>query len=161
MESYAFSESGIESIVIPESTVYLGGNAFSYSALKEVTILSSLTAVSSQGSDVFMNCEDLTTVTMMYITKISSGWFENCTALTTVNYDPSLITHIYASAFNYCTSLKEITIDVETINYLYTSFEGWTADQTIKLVGSGRAYAALEEDSDWLNKCYAQLVLVE
>ena len=161
MESYAFSESGIESIVIPESTVYLGGNAFSYSALKEVTILSPLTAVSSQGSDVFMNCEDLTTVTMMYITKITSGWFENCTALTTVNYDPSLITHIYASAFNYCTSLKEITIDVETINYLYTSFEGWTADQTIKLVGSGRAYAALEEDSDWLNNCYAQLVLVE
>lgn len=83
------------------------------------------------------------------------------TALTTVNYDPSLITHIYASAFNYCTSLKEITIDVETINYLYTSFEGWTADQTIKLVGSGRAYAALEEDSDWLNNCSAQLVLVE
>ena len=50
---------------------------------------------------------------------------------------------------------------METINYLYTSFEGWTADQTIKLVGSGRAYAALEEDSDWLNNCYAQLVLVE
>ena len=50
---------------------------------------------------------------------------------------------------------------METINLLYTSFEGWTADQTIKLVGSGRAYAALEEDSDWLNNCYAQLVLVE
>lgn len=161
MESYAFSESGIESIVIPESTVYLGGNAFSYSALKEVTILSSLTAVSSQGSDVFMNCEQLTTATMMYITKISSGWFEGCVNLTQLNYDPGLILRVYASAFNYCTSLKEFAFDLNTVEMLYISFEGWTADQTIKLIGNGRDFAALEEDADWYNNCDAKIILVD
>ena len=98
---------------------------------------------------------------MMYITKISSGWFEGCVNLSQLNYDPGLILRVYASAFNYCTSLKEFAFDLNTVEMLYTSFEGWTADQTIKLIGNGRDFAALEEDADWYNNCDAKIILVD
>ena len=49
----------------------------------------------------------------------------------------------------------------DTVEMLYTSFEGWTADQTIKLIGNGRDFAALEEDADWYNNCDAKIILVD
>lgn len=155
-EKYAFAESGLESIVIPEKTYYLGEGTFARSALKTATIAGQLPE--GAATSLFEDCKQLVTVNCMFIKEIEAKMFNGCSALENLNYDPQLIERIYANALNYCTSLDEIVLDSGTVLFMYASYIGWTPEQTIRFTGNGRDFAALEEDFDWYNGCDAKIV---
>jgi len=93
---------------IPNSVISIGSDAFvGCTSLTSVTIPNSVTSI---GGSAFSGCTNLTSITIPdSVTSIGSYAFEDCTSLTSVTIGNS-VTSIGGSAFSGCTSLTSITI---------------------------------------------------
>ncbi len=112
----AFSDSGIESITIPNSVIAIGDYAFyRCSELTNITIPGNVTSI---GSHTFSGCSNLETAGPIdgdynykfgWTESIPDNAFSNCEGLISVTI-PDSITSIGNWAFYYCRKLTSITI---------------------------------------------------
>lgn len=114
---YAFSNSNIVSIVIPDSVDTIRSSAFSgCTSLKSVTLPTTLTTIEQH---TFANCASLSAITIPESVKLIEG-----------------------DAFNGCTSLSDITVNNSLLNEFVLEFEGTPYFETIKALENGAYYAA-------------------
>ena len=100
------SLNGLTELRIPERVAELGVNAFAGTAIKSVTVPSSVTTV---GAMVFSECQYLETV--KYGGKvISDRMFVRCTKLKNLTLTRN-VKEIVGGCFNYCESLNAITYE--------------------------------------------------
>jgi hypothetical protein len=104
----AFGESGITSVIIPNSVTIIGDSAFiRCNSLTSVTIPNSVTSI---GYFAFYGCSSLRNITLPdSITSIEGGAFYKCTSIASVTI-PKNVTIINIGTFNYCTSLTSVII---------------------------------------------------
>jgi hypothetical protein len=104
---YAFSSASVTSVIIPDSVLIIGDNAFySCSSLNFVTIGNGVRLI---GNSAFYDCASLSSVTIgNNVTIIGDSAFYGCTSLFSVIIG-SNVTDISASAFGFCFSLTSIT----------------------------------------------------
>lgn len=105
---YAFAKSGLQTISIPSSVLYIHMGVFSKcNALTDVEIDCSLEYCDSE---LFRNCNNLRTVLLSNnVVKIPSAFCADCIVLTNIKI-PSTVTYIGGDAFSGCTSLASIKI---------------------------------------------------
>ncbi|MCR5462661.1 MAG: leucine-rich repeat domain-containing protein [bacterium] len=110
-------------IVLPETIMTIGNNAFENSGIKEYTVNTTDTSF-SLGNYAFKNCIKLTSVNLYNLNRgygayynYSVGTFYGCTALTTVTL-PNNGKCINSYMFYGCTSLESITMQstIDQIN---------------------------------------------
>jgi hypothetical protein len=79
----AFEDSGLTSIVIPNSVTCIGTNAFAFTSLTNVTIGNSVTNIADEA---FEGCFELTSITIPNnVSSIGEGAFYDCTGLTSIS----------------------------------------------------------------------------
>ena len=137
----------ITKVILPNSIVTIGNNAFQYcTSLSSINIPSSVTSigfyafqrctslssinipssVTSIGAYAFQNCPSLESINIPNsITRINGYVFVGCTRLTSIDI-PNDVTYIDYRAFSDCTSLKSITIPNSVTSIDDTSFDGCT-----------------------------------
>lgn len=123
--TYAFSGSGVTSLVIPESKInYLSSYVWADCVdLKTVDFKGSLTE-SRFPLGIFANCTSLETVTISgTVEEIYADAFRNCTALKTANLTGEIETICY-SAFNGCSSLEKVVWPESIVSVSKTAFKG-------------------------------------
>ena len=125
---YAFYDSGIKNITIPNRVESIGKDAFKYCrSLESIDIPNSVTSI---GEDAFRECIGITSVTIgSGLTNIYEGTFYYCTSLSSVTIGNN-VTSIGNSAFNSCSGLTSITIpdSVTSIgNSAFNSCSGLTS----------------------------------
>jgi len=105
---YAFAESKIAWIDIPEGVITIGDYAFCWCEnLPEITIPNSVTSL---GSNAFQYCTSLMYVTLgNSVRQINSSTFMGCACLSEVTI-PNSVSSIGTDAFWGCTSLQSIVI---------------------------------------------------
>jgi hypothetical protein len=131
IEDFAFTGTGLTSVVIPGGVVSIGVTAFlNCTELKSVVLPNSITAIKN---GVFGGCTNLETITLPKSVSDIGSWafsdckrlkvielpaglssigekaFEQCTSLETIEL-PAGLSYIGDGAFQYCSSLKTITI---------------------------------------------------
>jgi hypothetical protein len=105
---YAFADSKLKSITIPNSVTTIGSYAFYYcTSLTEIHIPNSVTTI---GSYAFNYCQSLPSITIPNsVTTIGDFAFFYCRSLEEINL-PNSVTTIGSKTFSFCTSLTEINI---------------------------------------------------
>ncbi len=143
---WAFSNSGLTSIIIPNSVESIGEYAFNgCSGLTSVTIGNSVTSignfafqscsgltsvtipnsVTSIGSYAFYGCSGLTSVTIgRGVTRIGESAFSGCSGLTTINFNATNCNSSAGSGFSSCTSLETLNIGENVTNIPEFTFFG-------------------------------------
>ena len=107
ISGYAFAQTGIENMVIPNSVKTIGVNTFATSQLKTITLPNGLTEIKDQ---TFLQCWNLTTVNIpSTVTKIGERAFERCYSLSTISI-PGSVKTIGNQAFVKCTGLKKVVL---------------------------------------------------
>ena len=109
IRDYAFAESDIESISLPDTLKTIGAHAFSdCTELQQITIPSSVTSI---GDYVFTGCEKLENVEFFAnINRIPMYSFENCTLLNQVSLAET-VTEVGGYAFSGCSALGSFPFD--------------------------------------------------
>jgi len=103
--SYAFRDSHVYTVILPNSIKNLGSSVFQDSNIKEITIPEGFTEIRSF---TFEGCTSLKKVTFPEGLKVIDSYaFRGCTSLTTVTI-PESVTVL--RGFTKCTGLKSITI---------------------------------------------------
>ena len=97
---------GLTELRIPERVAELGVNAFAGTAIKSVTVPSSVVTV---GAMVFTECQNLETVRYSGKT-ISDRMFARCISLKNLTLTKS-VREIIGGCFNYCEKLTQITYE--------------------------------------------------
>lgn len=127
---------GIQSVLLPESLVVLGQEAFSncYS-LQMMTIPNKVTTLENK---TFLNCYNLKDVKLSNIlTTIGANCFENCMSLNDMTFPVSL-SQIGSNAFHSCANekVKYVTVNGKKIyDYTYTGINNITLPDSITLIG--------------------------
>lgn len=108
INSGAFQDSMIEQVNLPESIVYIGGEAFCNAQnLQYINIPSHVTEIKG---NTFENCTSLIFITLPEgLERINGSAFNNCTHLFMITL-PESLTYLGAGAFASCSSLQLITI---------------------------------------------------
>ncbi|MDR0221677.1 MAG: leucine-rich repeat domain-containing protein [Lachnospiraceae bacterium] len=139
---YAFRESGIVSITIPNSVTRIGAGAFyGCQGLTSVVVPDSVTIMgaryrSSSEWGVFEDCRSLTSVTIGNgVTYIGEGTFAGADALTSVTIGNS-VANIGKRAFSGCTALTSIAIPDSVTVIGEEAFRGCTALTSITIPDS-------------------------
>lgn len=105
---YAFSNTALISVVVPDSVTSVGAYAFDGCAALESVVLSA--GMNSVDGFIFNNCPALTTVVIPSgVTEIGESAFKGCEGLTKVTLPETLVT-IGANAFMNCGNLSSIEI---------------------------------------------------
>lgn len=106
--NFAFANSIVKNILIPDNVTSIGGYAFARcSNLTNINIPDGVTKVSN---GTFSGCDSLTSITIPNsVTDIGYVAFHNCSSLTSVTIGNS-VANIGGSAFNGCSSLTSIVI---------------------------------------------------
>ena len=120
INSQAFYECGLDTIVLPESLSEVGDEVFRQCyQLKSANLPASLR---NMGSFMFYDCRSLESVTFSEgLTNIGYCAFENCSSLKSVDL-PNSVTTIESYAFKNCNALSSITLPQELISTNYESF---------------------------------------
>ena len=109
--NYAFSESNISSLVVPDGVTSIGSYAFqTCSNLTSITLSDDITTINN---NTFQNCSKLESISIPAgIGRIGDYAFQNCKALTTVTFagNANDNTAIAFAAFESCTALASIVI---------------------------------------------------
>ena len=119
---------------IPNSVISIGSDAFvGCTSLTSVTIPNSVTSI---GGSAFSGCTNLTSITIPdSVTSIGSYAFEDCTSLTSVTIGNS-VTSIGGSAFSGCTNLTSITIPDSVTSIGSYAFEDCTSLTSVTIGNS-------------------------
>lgn len=112
---YAFIESNVGSITLPNSITAIGKGAFSYTYnLQTMTIPSGVTDFGE--GETFINSKSLQSVVVSEgVTTIPDDFVNQCRALTSVSI-PEGVTSIGVTAFGGCTALTEVVIPSTVTN---------------------------------------------
>ena len=162
---YAFRDSKVESIKLPDSITFIGEGAFinceklkkinlplgvkeikkdTFSqcfSLKEVKLSGTVTLI---GGNAFFNCSSLTKIYLIGVKDIEFSAFRNCKKLSDVAFSDSLET-IGESAFYGCSSLKEFSIP-SSVNYIGSDvFGGCSALHKIKVSESNKIFSSVDD----------------
>ena len=134
IDNYAFSESGIKSITIPNSVTSIRTGAFEdCDGLTSITIPNSVTKISDR---TFYRCSGLRNVTIPNsVTSIGGIAFSNCGNLTYINI-PNSVTSIGNEAFEYCRSLTSLEIPNSVTSIGNEAFKGCTGLTSIDIPNS-------------------------
>ena len=118
--NYAFAQTALESLEIPDSVTYLGERAFyNCDSLQTVTLGNGLT---QSGYEAFYSCDNLTEVTFgSGLKDISLYSFKGCRSLKTVRF-PDTLQQIFAYAFEDCTGLTDVYIGSGITNIASKAF---------------------------------------
>ena len=113
------SESGLTSIIFPQSVITIKQRAFS--GCKSLKTVKMSDSVNSIGKNAFWNCENLSSINLSSkITIIEEGLFSGCHSLSNIILPEGLI-EIKSFAFSGCTSLLSIMIPSK-VNSLKPAF---------------------------------------
>lgn len=110
---YAFRNTGITALVIPEGVTSIGKNAFTNCTKLETIEFKNTSKISIPDGGVFKGCTALTSVKLgANVSSIGKNTFEGCTALQTVTIatENSQLTSIGEKAFYDCPALTTIVI---------------------------------------------------
>lgn len=164
---YSFMGSGLESVKIPNSVLYLGANATSvpsgYSvisgAFKECTSLKSVTLPEGLiflGGYTFMGCTSLEEIVIPEtVTRIGSYAFSGCTALKKVNI-PENVEQLGTYVFEDCNALESVVVPAK-VTYVGTyAFKHWTENQTVYFKGASAVSSGWA--ATWASDCNANVV---
>lgn len=116
IDQYAFKQSNITKVTVPNSVTYIGAGAFQEcNKLVDFDFPWSKKLVLE--FSMFSGCTSLENVTLGAVNEISSGenylpshMFENCTSLKNVTFTAGITYGISQECFSGCTSLKSIRI---------------------------------------------------
>ena len=123
-------EGDLTELAIPYGITKLREYAFSYSAIKNVTIPETVTKINN---NAFYWCTSLTKITIPNsVTDVGYNTFQYCTYLQNITL-PNNITYLGDNIFKDCTALTEITIPDSVINLGGNCFEGCTKLQKVIL----------------------------
>lgn len=127
----AFLQSGLESVVLPDSVTSIENNAFTEcTSLKEITWSKSLETI---GGSVFSGCTSLEAITLPDSMKtIGATAFHGCTGLKTVEV-PDGLTSIGSYAFEKCSNLTSIELPSGLTNINVGVFYGCNSLTSIEL----------------------------
>ena len=119
---------GLTSISFEEGITILGGNAFEETGLTDVVIPDTVTSI---GSSLFENCENLQEVTLPEgVTSVPFACFQGCSSLSRVNL-PNSVTNFETYAFKDCTSLTSMILPPRLSSLTLACFEGCTNLQRV------------------------------
>lgn len=158
----AFSESGLTSVVMPNSISYISVNTFmSCSNLKTVTLPNSVFSIADQA---FAECNNLTSIEIPNTVKgIGGSAFWGCSSLTTIEI-PKNITRLGGGTFDNCSSLTSITLKCETPPTIsgFATFDG--VDKSIPVYvpcGSLELYQASTSWNEFTNFIGPHTVIID
>ena len=132
IDSYAFCNSSVTSIIIPEGMIEILNYAFSGSSIESITIPSTVTYI---GDHAFTNCRSLRSVVFadgIQLPGIYAGTFEGCISLRSVTI-PDGVEYIYPDAFKNCESLQSVEFPDSLINIHDRAFYGCKSLQRLTL----------------------------
>lgn len=168
------NETGITSIVLPNSITSLGFNCFSgCSRLKSITLSENITelggncfygcsslesvtlpdGITSLGRSCFKGCSSLESITLPEsITSLSNYCFEGCSSLTSITL-PNSIIDLGHYCFRYCENLKSVVCKWENLDNVSVGkdvFFSISSDARLYIpVGTLYLYKATEPWSDF------------
>lgn len=133
---YIFKNSAIEEIVLPRNMTVVDMVFADCKQLKSVVCSETITQI---WTSAFDGCTALSDITFLGdITQLRNYAFRNCTSLTEFTI-PDGVTKLQDGVFEGCTGIKKMYIHEGITNYSagdVSPFAGWTADQTIYVVGN-------------------------
>ena len=133
--AWAFAETALRSVVIPDSVTSLGGNAFQgCTSLTGVTFKCRLKAIPNS---LFSRCTSLSNVLMTTdrrnnIDEIGNAAFFSCSKMTTYNFGDS-VSSIGSCSFMSCTSLGKADIPSSVTYIGHDAFAACTAMSAVTL----------------------------
>ena len=139
--SQAFANTKLTTVTIPAKVTTIGNGAFmNCYELTTVTLKSSSARAQEIGSNAFYNCTNLTTFALPSSNgsiTIGEGIFKN-SGITSFNAG-SKITNLPKSAFENCINLQEVTLNMAMTSVGDNAFAGCTALKTMNLANIGGA----------------------
>ena len=143
IRNYAFYQSSLTNITIPNSVTSIGESAFSgCSALVSITIPNSVTSIRSSA---FSNCSSLTSITISNsITSIGDSTFYGCDSLTIITI-PNGVTSIGWRALEIGSSTNKATITMLPTTpptIISNTFNASYLQKIIVPAGTGATYKA-------------------
>lgn len=179
IDNFAFRESALATVTIPNSVTSIGDNAFDgCSNLTSVTLPDCVTSIGDYafaycnftsitlpgnvtyiGNGAFVGCVNLTSITIpTSITSIGEKVFYNCRSLTNLTI-PYGITSIGNEAFKYCDGLVSVTIPSSVTNIGDEAFAYCTAIQTFTYEGTLAQWSAMTRGAYWnAMACYDGII---
>lgn len=131
---YAFAESSVNSVTVPEGIKTIGEEAFSECG--RIVSMQIPSTVTSIGSRSFFSCKSLVSITLpKSMTSIGDWAFTYCTSLSQITI-PDGISSIQGSTFRGCTSLVDVSISQSVKSIGESAFENCSALVSIDLPNS-------------------------
>lgn len=160
--AFAFTYTGVASVVIPEGITEIEKDAFGYSALSRVELPDSLIKI---GDMAFHGCDNLEIVSIpKNVSEIGNNVFDGCDSLTNVDFADG-VTEIGEFMFNVCKSLEEVTIPdtVKTIgDYAFsncTGLEKIIIPESVAELGFGTFYCCKNLSNVTLSKSFDEFAV--
>lgn len=108
---FAFCQTRLTELELPESLLYIGDYAFQRLKIKDLNIPNSVRTI---GYHSFYNCEQLESVVIgKGLEGIPTGAFEDCRALKTVVIG-SNVSYLAENAFGYCRKIRKVSVRATT-----------------------------------------------
>jgi hypothetical protein len=134
IEASVFSNSGLQTITIPNSVQTIDSNAFGYcSSLNSASISNSVTTI---GTGAFQYCNALTNLVIgNSVTSLGNCAFQYCTSLTNVIM-PNSVTILNGYVFGFCSNLTNATLSNALTSIGYATFQNCTKLKNIVIPAS-------------------------
>ena len=128
--SNAFAGTAITEIVVPQTITALENNVFNgCQQLQNVTLPPTLRTI---GSSTFQNCSALSEMVVPEaVTTIGENAFSGCQALSSITL-PETLTKIGSYAFSGCSALTELTIPSSVEDFSYSTLQNCSGLLTVK-----------------------------